>query len=469
MSDGFLHESFRGVDWGVATADAIAAPPPPPPERAGHFRQWTDDIRQLVGVTPDTHRMVAGWPLLQPDGPGSWDNTALDRCDRELDSLLELGLRPCLTLFDRSLPQWLEDRGGWLDRDTAEQFAAYAAELGRRYGDRVTRWITSTDLAGPTLADHVAGMYTPGRGIGRAGLPAVHHILLANGLATRALRAAGASGRIGTTVTLVGGYAATDDPFDRLALDRLLSWTNRLFLDPLLLGEHMVTEDEVSPVEDTGCVRPGDLDVIATPQDLLGLSWHTPFRVTAPENLARALPADKCQSRLNEVNRLLVGLGFAVVPFDDVETTAYGWPILPEGLADAVADLHDLYGELLPPLSVVDNGMGDLDLVDETGHSDDTRRRALLRARLSWLGRVIQRGVDVCGYEYWSVLDNLEAKFRYTRLYAMAVPDHEPPPRPPMPSDWLRAGAFAGPETPGPAAGLTLVPPDPRDQRVGAS
>ncbi len=113
--------------------------------------------------------------------------------------------------------------------------------------------------------------------------------------------------------------------------------------------------------------------------------------------------------------------------------------------------------------------MGDLDLVDETGQGDEARRRSLLRARLSWLGRVIERGVDVCGYEYWSVLDNLEAKFRYTRLYAMAVPDHEPPPRPPMPSDWLRAGAFAGPEAPGPAAGLTLVPPGPRDQRVGAS
>ncbi|MER5182441.1 family 1 glycosylhydrolase [Streptomyces sp. NPDC002896] len=470
MSDGFLHESLRGVDWGVATADAIAAPPPPLSERGGHFRQWTDDIRQLVGATADSHRMVAGWPQLQPDGPDSWDHEALDRCDRALDSLLARGVRPSLTLLHRSLPPWLDASGGWLARDTAEHFAAYAAEMGHRFGDRVERWITSTDLAGPTLADHVAGMYPPGRGTGRAGLPAVHHILLANGLAVRALRAAGVSGRIGTTVTLVGGYAATDDPFDRLAVERLESWTNRLFLDPMLLGEHMVTEDDVSPVEATGCVHPGDLEIIATAQDLLGLSWHTPFRVTAPENLPRVLPTTKCLSALNEVNRLLVGLGFAIVPFDDVETTAYGWPIVPEALADAVAGLHELYGDLLPPLSIIDNGMGDLDLVDETGHSDDARRRALLRARLSWLAGVIARGVDVCGYEYWSVLDNLEAKFRYTRLYAMAVPDHEPPPRPPMPSDWMHRGAFADAVVPGgePTAGLTLVPAAPRAQSVGA-
>ncbi len=471
MSDGFLHESLRCADWGVATADTIAAPPPPPPERGGHFRQWTDDLRQLTGVVADTHRMVAGWPQLQPDGPGSWDRDALDRCDRALDALLAQGTRPGLTLLDRSLPPWLDAAGGWLARDTAEHFAAFAAELGRRFGDRVERWITSTDLAGPTLADHVAGMYPPNRGAGRAGLPAVHHILLANGLAAQALRATGARGPIGTTVTLVGGYPATEDPYDRLALERLESWTNRLFLDPLLLGEHMVTEDGDSPVEDTGCVHPGDLETITTEQDLLGLSWHTPFRVTAPENLPRVLPTRTCQSALNEVNRLLVGLGFAIVPFDDVETTAYGWPIIPEGLADAVAGLYELYGDVLPPLSVIDNGMGDLDLVDDTGHSDDDRRRALLRARLSWLAGLTTAGVEVCGYEYWSVLDNLEAKFRYTRLYTMAVPDHEAPPRPPIPSDWLHRGAFAGAAAPeaGSAAGLSLVPGAPRAQDAGAS
>lgn len=112
--------------------------------------------------------------------------------------------------------------------------------------------------------------------------------------------------------------------------------------------------------------------------------------------------------------------------------------------------------------------MGDLDLVDATGHSDDARRVALLRARLTWLARLVAAGVEVCGYEYWSVLDNLEAKFRYTRLYAMAVPDHEPPPRPPIPSDWLHRGAFAGAPVPdtGRAARLSLVPAASRGQGV---
>jgi beta-glucosidase len=455
MSDGFMwNDGLDGVAWGVATADSLAAPPPGPEGSAarlpatGHHHQWADDLRETAGAALTTHRAIAGWPHLQPDGPGAWDKAALDRCDRALDALLERGLRPGLTLLHLSLPPWLNAAGGWLARDTAHVFADYADGMARRFGDRVDRWVISTDLAGPTLADHVAGMYPTSQGRGMAGLPSVHHLLLGHGLAVQALRAAGAAGGIGTTVTLVSAYPATGDPWDRLAAERFENWAMRVFLDPMLLGRHMATGDGGCPVEATGCVRPGDMETIAAAQDVLYLSWHQPHRVTAPENLPGLLPTMGCFGALNEVNRLLVRLGFALVPFDEVETTAYGWPVIPEALADGVASLHDLYGDLLPPLTVVDNGMDDPDLAGERGEAGGTRRRALLRARLSWLARVVAGEMELRGYEYWPVLDNLEAKLRYARLYGMAVPDpgsaHEPPPQPPIPSDWVHGDAFGG-------------------------
>lgn len=460
MRDGHPLAGLRDLDWGVATADALAAPSPHPMAHAvfpspGHCDQWADDVRELAGANVTTHRAVLGWPHLQPDGPGTWDAAALDRCDRALDSLLALGLRPSLTLLHLALPRWVDEAGGWLARDTARHFADYAAVVGARLGDRVTRWITSTDLAGPSLAHHVAGMYPTSHGIGLAGLPSVHHLLLGHGLAVQALRAAGVRGQVGTTVTVNGAYPATADPWDRLAVERLESWTLRMFLDPLLLGEHMVTEDGASPVADTGCVRPGDMAAVTAAQDVLAVSWHSPQRVTAPENLPMLLPTMACFHALNEMNRLLVRLGFALVPFDDVETTGYGWPILPEALADALAALGDLYGDLLPPLAVIDNGMGDPDPADAAA------RRAVRGARLTWLNRVAAQGLDVRGYEYWPMLDNLEAKLRYARLYGVAVPDHEAPPQPPIPSDWVHTGAFRE-ETARRTGtrGLALVPGD---------
>ena len=263
----------------------------------------------------------------------------------------------------------------------------------------------------------------------------MHHLLLACGMAAQALR--GVPGQIGTSITLMGGYPATADPWDRLAVERMEAWAHRLYLDPMLLGTHMVTEDGQCPIEATGCVRDGDLEIIAAPQDLLGLSWHCPSRISAPENLPQTFPADSRFQALNELNRVLARLGFAAVPFDDVQTGASGWPIIPEGLADAIASLHELYGDQLPALHITDNGMADPD-----GRGGASLRRASLAARLSWLAGVMDCGVRVAGYEYWSKRDNLEWRLRYAHLYGGAVPSGNASRQPSIPRDWVHEDVF---------------------------
>jgi beta-glucosidase len=335
-----IQERMRDLEWGIAISGSVAAPgpgtgaSPPVSVQAG---RWEHDVREVLGFAPLTRRADLGWAHLQPDGPGAWDRAAVDRCDRALDGWLAAGRRPSLNLFYLGLPGWLEERGGWMSRDTAMRFADFTAEAVRRFGDRVHRWVTFADLMNPSLADRVAGMYAPGRALGPAGLPTVHHLLLGHGMAVRAMRAAGMDGEVGVALPLVSAYPATDDPWDRLAVERLESWAIRLFLDPLLLGEHRVPDGAVSAIERSGCVREGDLEAIAEPLDHLGLSWHGPIRITAPENLARVLPAMGCFGPMNDANRLLARLGFAAVPFDDVLTTSGGWPIVPEALADGLA------------------------------------------------------------------------------------------------------------------------------------
>ncbi|MYQ33827.1 family 1 glycosylhydrolase [Streptomyces sp. SID4956] len=466
MSGSELPHRLRRAQWGIAVAASVAAPSAGDEQPGGatvgvepsaHADRWGRDVRAVVGAAPTGRRAVLGWPHLQPEGPGTWDGSALDRCDRWLDSVLDAGLRPSLSLVHLDLPSWTEDAGGWLSRDTAFRFADFAGEMGRRFGDRVARWVTVADMAAPSVGDYVAGMWPPGRGLGVAGLPALHHVMLGHGLALRALRGAGVRGEVGGGLPLLGGYAATGDPWDRMALERFETWSTRLFLDPLLLGRHMVPEDGVSPVDATGCVRPGDMEIIATPQDVLGLSWFAPCRVTAPENLPVVLPPRNSFWALNDVNRLLVRLGFAVAPFDEVATTAYGWPIMPEGLADVLSAVHDIYGDLLPPLHITDVGMGDMDTPGPLAEVEH-KRRTLFGARLSWLAGVLADGVDIRGYEYWSVTDNLEWVMRYARLYGSAVSEGEPVPQPPIPMDWVRGAAFAGPAPVTDAPKLVLCP-----------
>jgi beta-glucosidase len=450
-----MHELLSGLEWGIATGHVCAAPPSAAartgirePGSSVHARRWSEDLNAVTGAVPGIHRIVAGWPQLQPDGPGTWNAAALGRCDRAVDAMLERGGRPALTLLHLELPPWLEDVGGWLSRDTAERFADYVTRLRDRLADRVELWITSSDLSAVMLTEYVAGLAPNGRCLGAAGLPALHHLLLGIGRGAQVLE--GVPGKVGTTVTLIGGYPATTDPFDRLAVERLESWATRLYLDPMLLGTHMVTEDGACPVEDSGCVRDGDLRTIAAAQDVLGLSWHFPSRIAAPENLPRSFPAHSRFEALNEVNRLLARLGFAVVPFDDVETSASGWPIMPEGLADAVASLYDLYGDRLPPLYITDNGLADPEDAEAGSPcGGEARRRSSLAARLSWLAGAMACGVDVFGYEYWSKRDNFDWRVSYSKLYGAAVSERDAEPQPAMPRDWVHEDVFA--ERPAPA------------------
>ncbi|MFG3022320.1 family 1 glycosylhydrolase [Streptomyces sp. NPDC048254] len=444
MSGSEVPHLMRDLDWGLATAGTLAGSPAVDGldlSLSSQARYWADDVQDIVGASPGSRRTVLGWARLQPD-PGRWDRAALDRCDRALDAVLEAGMRPDLTLMHLDLPDWLESRGGWLARETSLRFGEYAAEVGRRFGDRVDRWVTTPSLGG-ILADRIAGMRPPGRGAsGAAGLAAVHHALLAHGLAVQALRGAGVRGRIGGSLPLIGAYPATGDPFDRLALERFESWAMGLLFEPMLLGRHMVPEEPGPSVEATGCVRPGDMETIAVAQDFLNLLWHAPCRIAAPENLLLVLPALGCFEPLNEVNGLLVRLGFALIPFDDVGTTSLGLPILPEALADAVAVVHDRYGDVLPPLHITDSGKGDRGGVLGSATEAPAGRRRLLESRLFWLAGLMANGVDVQGYEYWSVMDNLGWLLDYALAYGRAVPETDPGPGPSLPCAWVSAGAF---------------------------
>ena len=452
MGRSELQRAFGGVDWGVSTADGLAAP------STGSFgvpfsgpaQRWSLDLAAVVGDVSPTYQAIAGWPYLQPERRGVWDRTALDRCDRRIDRLLSRGVRPGLTLLHVDAPPWVDASGGWLNRDTAWHFAEFAAGMGERFGDRVAHWTTMGELLVHSVADYVAGMLPTGHGVGLRGVPALHHVLLGAGLAVQALKQAGTSGQVGSGITLYGAYAASDDIGDRIALERFECWAHRLFLDPMLLGRHLVGENDRSPVEESGCVRPGDMEAIAASADVLGVSWYVPTRIAAPENLTKILPARECFSALNDANRLLARLGFALAPMDAVETTAYGWPVVPEALADAVAALHDLYGAALPPLHIVDNGACDV----EPGAAADTdegreRRRSRLAAQLGWLARVMAEGVRVNGYEYLPLTDNLGWKLHYTSHYAMAIADRRHPPQPPIPLDWAHHDAFGGTAAPG--------------------
>ncbi|WP_443066359.1 GH1 family beta-glucosidase [Streptomyces sp. NBC_01262] len=420
--DGFL--------WGVSTSahqiegaadrrepsvwDAFAAEPGRVKDGStaavacDHYHRYPQDVALLRDLGVDAYRFSVSWPRVR-----SGD---LDFYDRLVDELCAAGVRPVPTLFHWDLPLALEEAGGWLERDTASRFAEYAAVVAERLGDRVKKWITLNEPAEHTLLGHALGTHAPGKRLVFDALPVAHHQLLAHGLAVRALRAAGATD-IGIANSHGPTWPASDQAADVEAADFYDLLLNRLFADPLLLGEYPSGLGELMP----GDVE-ADLKVIAEPLDWYGINFYAPTRVGAPtgedaEFGGVAIPAE---------------LPFSVQEIEGVPVTDFGWPVVPEALTELLVGFGQRYGDRLPPVVITENGCSYPGL-------DDQRRIDYLDGHIRALHRAVESGIDVRGYFVWSLLDNFEWAEGYERRFGLVHVDFATQERTPKASyGWLR-------------------------------
>lgn len=383
-----------------------------------HYHRWREDVALLAGLGAGAYRFSISWPRVQPEGTGTPNPKGLDFYDRLVDGLLAAGVTPVPTLFHWDLPQALQDRGGWLNRDVAGWFADYAAVVAERLADRVRMWITLNEPFVHMAFGYGMGVHAPGQALLLDALPVAHHQLLGHGLAVRALRAAGA-GEVLLTNNCTPVRPASDAPRDVAAADAYDVLHNRLFADPVLLGRYPdLSAYGIDAPDDALGVRDGDLAVIAAPLDGLGVNYYNPTRIAAP-----AEP----------------GLPFADVGITGYPTTAFGWPVVPDGLRELLTGLRDRYGAALPPIYVTENGCSQPDEPTPEGVVDDQERIAFLRDHIAAVDRARAEGVDVRGYFVWSLLDNFEWAEGYHQRFGLVHVDFTTQRRTPKASyHWFR-------------------------------
>ncbi|GAQ63474.1 GH1 family beta-glucosidase [Streptomyces scabiei] len=384
-----------------------------------HFHRYPEDVALLRDLGVGAYRFSVSWTRVNSPG-------GLDFYDRLVDELVGAGVRPVPTLFHWDLPSSLEEAGGWLNRDTAERFAEYAAVVAARLGDRVTKWITINEPAEHTLLGHALGTHAPGKQLMFDALPAAHHQLLGHGLAVRALRAAGVTD-IGIANSHGPTWAASQAQADVEAAGFYDLLLNRLFSEPIILGEYPEGIGELMPGTDIG----SDLKTISEPLDWYGVNYYAPTRVGAPEGEdiefgGITIPAE---------------LPFTVKEIEGAPTTDFGWPVVPAGLTELLTTFRERYGDRLPPIVITENGCSYEGL-------DDQERIAYLDGHVRALHEAVAAGVDVRGYFVWSLLDNFEWAEGYARRFGLVHVDFETQERTPKASyawyrDLLRAQSRA--------------------------
>lgn len=364
-----------------------------------HYHRVAADIDLMRELGLRAYRFSIAWSRILPQGRGQVNPAGLDFYDRLVDALLAAGIQPYVTLYHWDLPQALQDLGGWGNRDVAHWFSDYADVVARRLGDRVGHWITHNEPWVVAFLGHLEGVHAPGKTDLRLALAAAHHVLLSHGLALEPLRLHSSAAKLGITLNLYPVHAASDKGVDEEAARRYDGYTNRWFLDPLFRGRYpedlldWFAGDMLEP-------QPDDLAVISRPVDFLGVNYYT-------RNVCRADKSAFLHAR------------FVTMPG---EHTAMGWEVYPEGLYELLMRLHREYG--LKSLYVTENGAAFEDRFDADGAIRDSRREAYLREHFRQAHRAIADGAPLHGYFVWSLMDNFEWAFGYSRRFGLIYVDY---------------------------------------------
>jgi beta-glucosidase len=385
---------------------------------ADSYRLYQNDVDLIAGAGLTAYRFSIAWPRVVPTGRGPVNAAGLDYYDRLVDALLARGVAPYATLFHWDLPQALQDKGGWANRDTAAALADYAAAVGARLGDRVRDFIVLNEAAVHTVVGHVLGIQAPGLADINLLGPVVHHMNLGQGQAIQALRAARSDLRIGTTMALQPCRPAGGAPWNRLASNGLHDLWNRAWLDPLLKGTYPKAMDGFLK----GHVRDGDLAVIRQPIDFLGVNYYAPaymrLDLASPSHIAPAPPPK------------------------GAELDAFGRHIDPSGLAEVLGWLRTDYGN--PKVFITENGCSD-PFGNGPARLDDTFRITFLRRHLQAVLSAREAGSPVAGFFAWTLIDNWEWDSGFTSKFGLVAHDRATGVRTPKASyGWFSALARSG-------------------------
>ncbi|MFI9645978.1 GH1 family beta-glucosidase [Streptomyces sp. NPDC052040] len=387
-----------------------------------HYHRYREDVALMAELGLTAYRFSVSWSRVQPTGRGPAVQRGLDFYRRLVDELLAHGIRPAITLYHWDLPQELEDAGGWPERDTAFRFAEYARILGEALGDRVDQWITLNEPWCSAFLGYGSGVHAPGRTDPVAALRAAHHLNLAHGLGTSALRSV-MPARNSVAVSLNSSVVRTvsRDPADLAAARTIDDLANGVFHGPMLHGAYPETLfAATSSVTDWSQVRDGDLETIRQPLDALGLNYYTPALVSAAATAAPGGP--RADGHGASAHSPWPGADDVVFHRTPGERTGMGWTVDPTGLYELLMR----YTRETPglPLYITENGAAYDDKQDPDGRVHDPERIAYLHGHLSAVHRALSDCADVRGYYLWSLLDNFEWSYGYSKRFGAVHVDY---------------------------------------------
>ena len=369
-----------------------------------HYHRFVDDVRLMRELGLQSYRFSTAWARVLPEGTGRQNPQGLDFYSRLVDTLLEHGIAPSVTLYHWDLPAALEDRGGWAHGDAPKWFAEYARLMFRTLGDRVPMWATLNEPWVTMDNGYVSGCHAPGRRDWAEAAKVSQNLLRAHAAAVAVYRTEWKQ-QIGLVVNLVPVFPATEAAADRAAAQRMDAYLNRQFLDPALLGEFPAELAEMFG-EAWPAMTADEMSRLREPIDFVGINYY--LRLFVRDGSSDGPSAGPPRA--------------AIVSPPNCPRTALGWEIYPPGLIEILEWFRSRYGDL--SLYITENGAAFPDTPQPDGSVKDLERVQYLKEHLRAAGQALRAGINLRGYFVWSLFDNFEWQHGYSKRFGIVRVDY---------------------------------------------
>jgi beta-glucosidase len=424
--EGAAHEGGRGESiWDIFVRKPGAVYAGESGEVAcDQYHRYAEDVTLMAELGFKSYRFSIAWPRIIPAGRGKVNPEGVAYYRRLCEELHKHNMTACATLYHWDLPQTLEDSGGWPDRSILGAFEEYAAVCFKELGDVVDQWITLNEPLCCAYNGYLYGGFAPGIRDLKKALAAVHHLNMAHGLAVRAYRKTGLKAPIGIAWNPVTPRPATSSAADKKAAKFERAFTTEIFMFPCLGKDYpeLVTKSLKCDFP----VKSGDMETIAQPIDFIGINYYCEYPVAADK---KALFKNSLRPSWQDCSDM-------------------PWPVVPGGLERQLLWIAETskgaFGKDEIPVYITENGYARNDEIEKDGRIHDRERIEYLKQHFSVAAGLIRKGLPLKGYYIWSLMDNFEWYWGYTKRFGIIHVDYFTMKRTPKDSAYFMRDVIAG-------------------------
>ena len=378
-----------------------------------HYHLWESDIAMMKGLGLKHYRMSLSWSRLFPNGDGVRNEEGFKFYDNLINGLIAAGIQPLVTLYHWDLPQALQEKGGWENREIIEDFGKYAAAVAEHFGDRVKNFSPINEPWCVAWLGYGIGVFAPGFRDRAKAFRVAHHTVMAHATSVKVMKEVRSDLKIGPVINQ-SNYVPDDGNNPELvyAADVMDAQGNRWWTDAFFHGKYPEVLIKEFGSEVTDAILPGDMELAAINNDFVGLNFYNDQRIGVAEPDAEGW---------YDISALF---GLKINTKHEGELTDMGWPITPHGLKNLLLRWKRELGEHCPDFYITENGCAYPEQPDADGNVKDDRRISYLNKHLNAVAEAIAEGAPVKGYYQWSLMDNYEWAMGYEKRFGIVHVDY---------------------------------------------